>query len=113
MIKIVTPIHSHIVVCDVTLSVHPHWASWKVCLTTVGISRTRDFWDHKHHKTVTYCMTYDWWHWFLVSNIAVPVPSLASLYILPVRLFVCLFASIRFLNRPVKIPCTCSEFINY
>jgi hypothetical protein len=27
MIKIVTPIHSHIVVCDVTLSVHPHRAS--------------------------------------------------------------------------------------
>jgi hypothetical protein len=24
-------------VCDVTLSVHPHWASWKVCLATVGI----------------------------------------------------------------------------
>jgi hypothetical protein len=24
-------------VCDVTLSVHPHRASWKVCLTTVGI----------------------------------------------------------------------------
>ena len=27
MIKIVTPIHSHIVVCDVTLSVHPHRAT--------------------------------------------------------------------------------------
>jgi hypothetical protein len=24
-------------VCDATLSVHPHQASWKVCLTTVGI----------------------------------------------------------------------------
>ena len=24
-------------VCDVTLSVHPHRESWKVCLTTVGI----------------------------------------------------------------------------
>jgi hypothetical protein len=24
-------------VCGVTLSVHPHRASWKVCLTTVGI----------------------------------------------------------------------------
>jgi hypothetical protein len=24
-------------VCDVTLSVHPHRASWNVCLTTVGI----------------------------------------------------------------------------
>jgi hypothetical protein len=23
--------------CDVTLSVHPHWASWKECPTTVGI----------------------------------------------------------------------------
>jgi hypothetical protein len=26
--------------CDVTLSVHPHRASWKVCLTTVGIEPT-------------------------------------------------------------------------
>ena len=24
-------------VCDVTLSIHPHRASWKVCLATVGI----------------------------------------------------------------------------
>ena len=31
--------HSNILinVCDVTLSVHPHWASCKVSLATVGI----------------------------------------------------------------------------
>jgi hypothetical protein len=53
--------------------------------------------------------------------IAVPVPFLAPHYILPVSLSVCLFvcpcvtlfASIRFLNRLVKIPCTCAKFIHF
>jgi hypothetical protein len=38
--------------CDVTLSVHPHRASLKVCLTTVGIEPAT-FGIHKKH-TVTY-----------------------------------------------------------
>ena len=42
--------------------------------------------------------------------IAVPVPSLVPLYILPL---VSLFGSIRFLNILVKIPCTCFEFIYF
>ena len=36
-------------VCDVTLSVHPHRASWNVCLTTVGIEPAT-FGINKHKK---------------------------------------------------------------
>ena len=33
-------------VCDVTLSLHPHRANWKVTLArTHGGNRTRDLWD--------------------------------------------------------------------
>jgi hypothetical protein len=43
----ISPLH----VCGVTLSVHPHRTSWKVCLATVGNRKwTRDIWVTNPHK---------------------------------------------------------------